>query len=130
MFLTWADLQRADLRGADLRGTILNSASLHLAILDGADLGPASLHGADLRGARLSRTNLAGAMLEGADLRGAIGLTAEQLSPALIDASTQLSPDLANDPWVVARLRDCEKYLASPARKPWGCPTATQRPTS
>jgi uncharacterized protein YjbI with pentapeptide repeats len=74
-----APLRRAQLRGASLRG----------AYLIGADL-----RGADLRRADLLGTDLRAADLRGADLTGALFLTQPQLTAAVGDAATRLSPSL------------------------------------
>jgi uncharacterized protein YjbI with pentapeptide repeats len=125
MFLTVADLRGADLRGADLRGTIAAEADLRWAFLQQADLSHTCLSRADLRWALMAKANLTGALLDGADLRDALGLTAEQLSRAMIDQRTGLSPDLATDPWVKARLADC---LSLEGTDPWACPPPTPAP--
>lgn len=126
MFLTGADLRCADFRGADLRGTIATNADLRWAWLDGANLSRSSYHRAQMRGVGLVGANLTGAMLDDADLRDAKGLTAEQLSRAFIDEKTLLSPELADDPWVKARLADC---MALPDDAgPWACPSPTPKP--
>lgn len=109
-YLTWADLRRADLRGADLRHAILNRADLSLSDLHGAVLDGAWLVGADLHDAGLG----GGTSLLGADLTGAQGVTAEQLSDAVLDTATQLPPELAADPWVRARIADCAAWTARP----------------
>lgn len=126
MFLTGADLRSADLRGADMRGTIATFADLSGAWLSGADLRRASFSraifsGADFRGTLLLRT-----MLDGADLREVEGLTPEQLSGASIDARTLLPASLASDPWVEARLIDCDVPEAE--KTPWFCPPPTPAP--
>lgn len=128
MFLTGADLRCADLRGADLRGTIATNADLRWAWLDKANLSHSSYRGAQMRGVGLAGANLTGTMLDDADLRDAGGLTAEQLSRAFIDEKTLLSPDLADDPWVKARIADC---MALPDDAgPWACPGPTPKPTA
>ena len=82
--LRGAELVGADLAGADLRGANLRGALLVGAALAGADLTLADLTGADLRGADLA----------GADLTGAIFLTQSQLSGAVGDGRTLVSPPL------------------------------------
>ncbi|WP_410675524.1 pentapeptide repeat-containing protein [Amycolatopsis sp. cmx-4-68] len=103
--LTEASLAGADLRAALLRKATLIGADLSDAVLAGADLrdacfAKARLAAADLRGADLTGTDLTDATLTGADLRdtdlrGVHGLTAEQLTRALIDraALPPHSPD-------------------------------------
>ena len=76
-----------DLHGTFIRRTDLSGASLRDANLAGADAANALFCGADFAGARLD-----GTVLKGADLTGAKNLTLEQLSHAVIDASTLL-PD-------------------------------------
>jgi hypothetical protein len=110
IFFTWADLRRADLRGADLTRAILNGAELCHAWLGSTRLDHAHLSSADLRGARLDGTTMLGADLAGADLRDTHSLTAEQLSGAFIDDTSRLPSELAADPWVVARLADCQAW--------------------
>jgi hypothetical protein len=100
--LTGAELGNANLDYADLTGADLTDASLHRADLTGADLADADLTGADLTGAYLARAHLAdasltGAQLTGADQTGVIGLTAEQLAGAQLDARTRL-PDRVDGP--------------------------------
>jgi hypothetical protein len=126
MFLTGADLRRADLRGANLRGTIATGADLRWAWLHEANLSRARLSRVDLRWASMNRTNLAGALLDGTDLREARGLTAEQLSGAMLDKDTRLPDDLADDPWVKARLVDCASVQD---QGPWACPPPTPKPS-
>ncbi|MEV6055869.1 pentapeptide repeat-containing protein [Streptomyces sp. NPDC052107] len=110
MFLTWADLRRADLRGADLTRAILNGAQLCHARLGSARLDHAHLSDADLRCARLDGTILLGAYLAGADLRDTRSLSAEQLSGAFIDETSRLPSELATDPWIIARVADCQAW--------------------
>ncbi|MET9342703.1 pentapeptide repeat-containing protein [Nonomuraea sp. NPDC003804] len=129
MFLTSADLRRADLRGADLRGTIASAADLRHALLHRADLRRASFSGADFRGAHLNGALLAGAMFEGSDLRDVTGLTAGQLSEAYVDTETRFSPELADDPWVQARLADCVEWTEA-HDDPWACPPPTRWPSA
>jgi uncharacterized protein YjbI with pentapeptide repeats len=82
--LRGADLVGAKLAGADLRGANLRGALLVGAQLAGADLRLADLIGADLRGADLAA----------ADLTGALFLTQSQLTAAIGDSRTALSPPL------------------------------------
>ncbi len=125
MFLTAADLRRADFRGADLRGTIATAADLRHALLHRADLRQASFDAADLRGAYLDGARLAGAMFEGSDLRGVHGLSAAQVAEAYVDAETRFSPELADHPWVQARLADCAAWTKTHP-DPWACPPPTR----
>ncbi|MFE9637204.1 pentapeptide repeat-containing protein [Streptomyces sp. NPDC006463] len=95
--LAWADLSDARLQHASLTGARLQHAVLHETRLDQADLAGAQLchahlTGASLRGATLTGANFKEADLSGADLKGAIGVTARQLSHAHIDEHTTL-PD-------------------------------------
>lgn len=95
-------LRECDLRSANLSGAKLLTAHLWGSDLRGAylrwvDLRGAGLADADLRGVVFVAANLHEADLEDADLRGVdmtsvVGLTHEQLSPAVIDANTKL-PD-------------------------------------
>lgn len=128
MFLTASDLRRADLRGADLRGTIATGADLRWAWFDEADLSHTSLTRTQLRGARMKNTDLTETQLEDADLRDVKGLTAQQLSRALLDDKTLFSPELTEDPWVKARIRDCNALPDDAG--PWACPPPTPRPES
>ena len=82
-----ANLSVANLFGARLQNTNLKNANLKDATLVGAWLGGADLTGADLQGAVLS----------GAYLKTAKGLTTEQLSGAICDASTELPSGLSLD---------------------------------
>ncbi|MFH8470578.1 pentapeptide repeat-containing protein [Streptomyces sp. NPDC017991] len=91
--LSEADLSGADLTGADLTGT---------------DLTEADLTGADLFGAHLYGTDLSGADLTGTDVTGAARLYAKQVVSAVIDSTTKLSPGLAKDPTVTARIAQVE----------------------
>lgn len=125
MFLTGADLRRADLRGADLRGTIANGADFRWAALHQANLSRTSLSRVDLRWANMGKADLTNALLDGADLRETGGLTAEQLSSAMLDKDTRLSQELANDPWVKARLVECASLQD---QDPWACPPPTPKP--
>ncbi|MFD9506539.1 pentapeptide repeat-containing protein [Streptomyces mirabilis] len=127
MFLTWADLRRADLRGVDLTRAILNGAELCQAWLGSTRLDHAHLSRADLRGARLDGATLSGADFASADLRDTHSLTAEQLSGAFIDENTRLPPELAADPWVVARLADCRSWREQHAANELP-PPSTPRP--
>ncbi|MET7710856.1 pentapeptide repeat-containing protein [Micromonospora sp. NPDC005413] len=105
-------LKRADLSGADLRGASFLSADLTEALLVNSGLEDAFLTAADLSwaalaGARLDRASLVaarleGTILEGARLHGALltppdvnGLTAAQLTTALLDDATELPSHLA-----------------------------------
>jgi len=126
MFLTGADLRKADLRGADLSRTIFTNADLRWAWLSGTNLTRSSLTRAQLRGANLAKANLTRTMLEDADLRDVDGLTPQQLSYSMIDKRTLLPPELANDPWVKARLADCAALPDNAG--PWACPRPTPKP--
>ncbi|MFE1551414.1 pentapeptide repeat-containing protein [Streptomyces sp. NPDC058718] len=110
MFLTWADLRRADLRGADLRGSILNSADLSMAWLHNSRLTGVQFARARLCGAKFGGADLLGTDFSGADLREATGLTAEQLSGAVIDETTTLPEELETDPWMMARRESCRVW--------------------
>ncbi|MEU5975855.1 pentapeptide repeat-containing protein [Streptomyces sp. NPDC047315] len=121
-FFTWADLRSSAFRGVDLTNAIFTDADMRGCLLVSAKLDEAVLSGADLRGAHLTGASLLGALLDGADLRDSQGLTAEQLSGALIDGSTRLPPELAADAWVRARL------AAMPAEATRTAPAPTPRP--
>ena len=120
--LQGAHLHGANLRGADFWGAHLQGADLNGADLQGADFRDADLHGANLHGARLQRANLHGAGLRDADLQDANltgahldrtrGLQAIQVARAVLDAKTKLPDDIAMDPLVKERIRECER--ASP----------------
>jgi uncharacterized protein YjbI with pentapeptide repeats len=108
--MTEADLTEAALTGANLFGAALNRATLTgvnlvEAALTGADFGGAKMTGADLFGAIL-----AGANLVGATLSGARGLVAAQLSDAVVTAETALDEALAQNAWVVARIKACRGW--------------------
>ncbi|WP_055585569.1 pentapeptide repeat-containing protein [Peterkaempfera griseoplana] len=126
-YLTWADLRKADLRGADLREAILNGADLSGAVLASAQLDQAQLAKASLRGAHLSGASLLGTDLRGADLTDAVSLTAEQLSGAVLDEHTVLPPELAGDPWVVARIEACRVWQERHGEQPADAPAPTAR---
>ncbi|WP_420063593.1 pentapeptide repeat-containing protein [Micromonospora chokoriensis] len=128
MFLTGADLRRADLRGASLQRTIANGADLRWAWLGESDLRSSAISGANLRHALLDGAQLERVHFDGSDLRGAQGLTAEQLSVAFIDSTTKLPEALRDDPWVLARVIDCEAWREAHEREPWACPPQTLRP--
>lgn len=106
-------LKRADLSGADLRGAsfmaadltdaLLVNSSLEDAFLTATDLSWAALAGARLDRASLVAARLEGTILEDARLHGALltppdvsGLTAAQLTTALLDDATELPSHLAN----------------------------------
>ncbi|MFC0866326.1 pentapeptide repeat-containing protein [Sphaerimonospora cavernae] len=117
IFLTWADLRRADLRGAVLQSSIVNFADLSRAWLSNADLRYAAFNNSVLRGAAMEGALLQGASFRSADLRDVSGLTAAQLAEAIIDDKTKLSEDLANDPWVQARISDCLAWRSRLSRE-------------
>ncbi|MFB9909033.1 pentapeptide repeat-containing protein [Allokutzneria oryzae] len=127
MFLTAADMRRADLSGADLTGTILNHADLRGAVLSRACLNSSRLRHADLRHAVLVGADLTGTHLNGTNLTETGGLTAEQLSVALIDEDTILPEPLRDDPWVLARIAACAAWSRSKVRTSQ-CPPGTPRP--
>ena len=120
--LRGADLWDSDLRRADLWGAHLQGANLHGANLRGADFRDADLHGANLHGALLQRANLHGAGLRDADLQDAnltgalldraAGLHAIQVARAVLGGKTKLPDDIAMDPLVKERIRECQR--ASP----------------
>ncbi|WP_310486807.1 pentapeptide repeat-containing protein [Chamaesiphon sp. VAR_69_metabat_338] len=97
-----AQLWQAKLAGASLGRANLREASLWQANLEGAYLWKANLEGANLTEVNLEQANLDGANLKGAnlqqtnlinaDLRNTVGLTRQQLSDAIYNATTQL-PD-------------------------------------
>ncbi|WP_245722696.1 pentapeptide repeat-containing protein [Micromonospora matsumotoense] len=105
--LKGADLSGADLRGAsfldaDLTEALLVNSGLEDAFLTAADLSWAALAGARLDRASLVAARLEGTILEGAQLYGALltppdvnGLTADQLTTALLDDATELPSHLA-----------------------------------
>ena len=76
---------RLDIHGAFVRRANLSGASLRSAILDGADATNALFKDADF-----AEASMRGTILRGADLSGAKNLTIDQLSSAVIDASTIL----------------------------------------
>ncbi|MEU1288637.1 pentapeptide repeat-containing protein [Kitasatospora sp. NPDC005856] len=127
-FLTFSDLRRADLRGLDLTQTILNRADLRNAMMHQTDLSRAGLMRADLRGAALSGAVLTECDLSGADLRDATGLSARQLSAAVLDSATKLPVGLQSDPWVEARLAVCLDWHARVAREGYVVPAPAPTP--
>ncbi|MDE2125731.1 MAG: pentapeptide repeat-containing protein [Armatimonadetes bacterium] len=106
--LRGADLREADMRGINLRNADLTDANLTGADLTGADLRGASflnanlnrarLLGADCRGASFSIANMAGADLREANLlstsTGVTGISQDQLTQAVTDAGTKVTPPL------------------------------------
>ena len=96
-----AELRNAVMQQADLHGANLERADLSGVRLSVADLMQANLRGANLQGADLWMSDMKDAILEGTDLRGAnltevTGLTAVQLSGAVVDTKTQL-PEILGD---------------------------------
>ena len=85
--LTDAYLQGANLRGADFTQ----------AILQGADLREANLQMAQVQDAKMAGAELDGAMLEKADFLDALGLTADQVQGAVIDARTRWPSSLRDE---------------------------------
>jgi hypothetical protein len=79
--LSWANLAEANLREAELSATNLTYANLRGAVLCGANLLVADLNHA---------------ILIGADLRNAHGLTLEQVTTTIYDATTLFDPELAS----------------------------------
>jgi hypothetical protein len=129
VFLTGSDLYKADLRGLDLRLSALAASDLRRANLQQADLTSAGFYRADLRGTRLGKATLTHADFLGTDLSEAEGLTAEQLADALIDGTTKLPDALAADPWVAARVADCQAWLRLPdGGRPDDGPAKTPKP--
>jgi len=121
-----ANLERAMLTDTNLKGTNLWCAELKEAHLEyanleeadfkSANLDEASLVWANLKGATLCRANLEGAnllgaSLQGVDFTGVEGLTVEQLRYTWIDDTTLLDHDLANDPRIQARIKECKIIL-------------------
>jgi uncharacterized protein YjbI with pentapeptide repeats len=80
----------------DLHGAVLRRVDVSDGDLQNANLADADLSDAKLRGVDFSNANLKGTILRGADLREARNLTWQQLSEAVIDASTRL-PDYLQD---------------------------------
>ncbi|MBC3984475.1 pentapeptide repeat-containing protein [Streptomyces sp. AC536] len=120
-WLTRADLSGARLNDADLSRTQLVATDLTGAELNAADLTGAYLHGARLTGARLWDANLTGAQVNGdlahamlggatltdavlshVDLRNTLVGTEQIVAARPLDV--RLSPELAADPRVAARL--------------------------
>lgn len=108
--LAWAQLQDAGLTDAHMQHAYLSEAQLQKAVLIRTRLQDADLSSAHLQGAYLGGANLQGATLNRADLQGADliayptgeplaparGLTASQLSDAVIDDHTRLPEELRN----------------------------------
>jgi hypothetical protein len=93
-FLQGTVLFDANLKGANFCNTILTQSLLIRTDLRNATLINTTLIEADLNHAKLKDAHLFGAKLIGADLRTSIGLTWEQISEAIIDETTKLSPEL------------------------------------
>jgi len=98
--LSYARLDFANFSSADLSETNLSGACLVRAELNGSNLSGANLQGADLRNVINATGNFAGANLNGADLRqaelgNAKGLTAKQLSQAILDCDTVLPAEVS-----------------------------------
>ncbi len=104
-----ANLTRSQLGGANLTRAWLYGADLTDARLDGANLTDARLDGANLTDAWLDGADLTRAWLYGADLRRAVSLTVEQVVSARPGSSTMLPSEIAEDPQVVARIREVDK---------------------
>ncbi|MFI5591666.1 pentapeptide repeat-containing protein [Amycolatopsis sp. NPDC051758] len=127
IFFTGADLRMADLRGADLTKTIMNYADMRGAALEGACLHGARLYRADLRRVSWAGASLTGADLSGANLSDSDIVDASQLADVVIDSTTILPQILREDPWVAARIEDCESVSAAGGRR---CPPRTPEPLS
>lgn len=74
----------------DLSGTFIRRTDLSNANLERADLSHADCTNAIFRGANFKDAILDGTILRGADLTGALNLTSEQISKAVIDKATKL----------------------------------------
>jgi uncharacterized protein YjbI with pentapeptide repeats len=81
----------------DLSGTFIRRTDLSGANLERADFTNADCSYAIFRGANFKDAILDGTILRGADLTGAINLTREQLSRAIINKATKL-PDYLTAP--------------------------------
>lgn len=92
--LAGADFEDSDLSRAELEDASLPDADFEGAVLRGTDLKNAVLRAGDFSGADLAGADLAHADLRGADLAEALGLTADQVGQACIDATTRLPPAL------------------------------------
>ncbi|OXM59324.1 hypothetical protein CF165_48295 [Amycolatopsis vastitatis] len=117
----------ADLRGVDIRKTIMNYADLRGAALRDACRRGTQLYRADLRHISWVGASLTGADLTGANLGDSDGLDASQLADTLIDNTTLLPQSLQGNPWVAARIADCERANAI---EDHGCPPRTAQPPS
>lgn len=126
VFFTGADLRNADLRGADLTTAIMSYADLRGAMLAEACLNGAHLYRADLRSTSLTGADLTGTDVRGAHLGEIEGLEARQLSTALIDNETILPRSLRDNPWVIARIADCNDTHAR--HEGHFCPPPTPAP--
>ncbi|MEV6400907.1 pentapeptide repeat-containing protein [Streptomyces sp. NPDC051907] len=111
--LSGAQLEEASLRGAHLKEARLSRAYLKSADLSLAQLERAILARADMEGVELFGAQLEGANLNGARLSSALGCTAESLATARISSDTQLPPDLANDPRIIARISEFSEGTGS-----------------
>ena len=89
---TGAHLIEASLQEADLREAILQRADLR-----DADLREANLQMAQVQDAKMAGAELDGAMLEKADFLDALGLTADQVQGAVIDARTRWPSSLTDE---------------------------------
>ena len=78
-------MQKSVFKNSRLEGADLSGAQLESTNFEDAGLQTANLSRAVLKGANLNRADL-----RGANLRYVVGLTREQLEPALIDKKTLL----------------------------------------
>ena len=111
--LQGAFLYNTKLQGVVLFGTDLLQADLRNANLQGADLQYANLQGAVLHDVDLQGADLNGASLQGAaDLRWLEDFAIEQFLDTWIDDTTQLPPELSDDPRIQARIEEIKELIA------------------
>jgi len=90
-------LREANFTGAHLIEASLQEAILQRADLRDADLREANLQKAQVQDAKMAGAELDGAMLEKADFLDALGLTADQVQGAGIDARTRWPSSLRDE---------------------------------
>ena len=102
-FIPGTDLDSARVTNAHLEGAVLpinakgvrfDGSALCWANLEGVTLDGATFKLVNFHGASMWNASLKEASFDGADLSGVVGLTAEQISQALISTTTKLPPHL------------------------------------
>ncbi len=105
IYFVGKNYSKESLRGVNFDGAVVSGSDFSRSDLTGADFSYGKVDGAnfsaaDLGGARFDYTDVTGANFLGADLRGAdlskaIGLTATQVSAAMMDTTTLLPEELS-----------------------------------